>query len=88
VAERRAYAAHAAGRGLVVPKSARGPVDHIAFDAPDYDAVTERLERKGVGAVRNTVHGSGPRQLFIEDPNGVLVEINVKASDDDGGRDG
>jgi catechol 2,3-dioxygenase-like lactoylglutathione lyase family enzyme len=78
VAERRAYAAHAAELGLAVPDSAAGlgPVDHIAFSASDYDALMERLERQGVRAVRNAVPG-GPRQVFIEDPNGVRVEINV-----------
>jgi hypothetical protein len=30
-----------------------------------------------VTAVRNTIPG-GPRQLFIDDPNGVRIEINVK----------
>lgn len=82
VAERRAYAAHAAALGLNVPDGADGPdpgpgpVDHIAFSASDYDALVERLERHGVRAVKNAVPG-GPRQVFIEDPNGVRVEINV-----------
>ena len=58
------------GRGV-------GPVDHIAFIAGDYDELLERLERRGVAAVTNAVPG-GPRQVFIEDPNGVRVEINVK----------
>jgi hypothetical protein len=35
-----------------------------------------RLERCEVAAVTNAVPG-GPRQAFIEDPNGVRVEINV-----------
>jgi catechol 2,3-dioxygenase-like lactoylglutathione lyase family enzyme len=78
VADRRAYAAHAAGLGLTVPESDAGvgPVDHIAFNAADYDGLLERLQRHGVRAVRNTVPG-GPRQVFIQDPNGVRVEINV-----------
>lgn len=78
VAERRAYATHAAGLGLAVPERdpGAGPLDHIAFSAPDYDAVLERLDRAGVQPVRNAVPG-GPRQLFFEDPNGVRVEINV-----------
>ena len=40
VAERRPYAAHAAGLGLTVPERdpGVGPVDHIAFNAGDYDA--------------------------------------------------
>ena len=78
VADRRAYAAHAASLGLAVPERdpGVGPVDHVAFGAADWNAVVERLERAGVHAVRNAVPG-GPRQLFFEDPNGVRVEINV-----------
>ncbi|HKO26207.1 MAG TPA: VOC family protein [Solirubrobacteraceae bacterium] len=78
VAERRAYAAHAAGLGLDVPERdpGVGPVDHIAFNASDYDGLLERLQRQGVRAVTNAVPG-GPRQVFIRDPNGVRVEINV-----------
>jgi catechol 2,3-dioxygenase-like lactoylglutathione lyase family enzyme len=80
VAERRAYAAHAASLGLSVPRgpdAGVGPVDHIAFNASDYDGLLERLERQGVRAVMNAVPG-GPRQVFIQDPNGVRVEINVR----------
>lgn len=78
VADRRAYAAHAAGLGLAVPERdpGVGPVDHVAFSAGDYDAVVARLSQAGVPAVANTVPG-GPRQLFFEDPNGVRVEISV-----------
>jgi hypothetical protein len=36
----------------------------------------EHLSRLGVAAVTNTVPG-GPRQVFVQDPNGVRVEINV-----------
>jgi catechol 2,3-dioxygenase-like lactoylglutathione lyase family enzyme len=79
LADRRAYAAHAAGLGLAVPERdpGVGPVDHVAFGAADYDAMLERLVRAGVSAVSNAVPG-GPRQLFFEDPNGVRVEINVR----------
>lgn len=78
VAERRSYAAHAAGLGLTVPGDdpGVGPIDHIAFNASDYDGLLERLRRHGVRAVTNAVPG-GPRQVFIQDPNGVRVEINV-----------
>jgi catechol 2,3-dioxygenase-like lactoylglutathione lyase family enzyme len=76
IADRVAYRTHAAGLGL-----GAGPgdatVDHLAFDADDYDDVQRRIERGGLRAVRNTVPG-GPRQLFVTDPNDVLVEINVK----------
>jgi len=80
IAERAPYAAHAAGLGLSVPDRdpGVGPVDHVAFSAGDYEALVERLERRGVTAVTNVVPG-GPRQVFIEDPNGVRVEINVRS---------
>jgi catechol 2,3-dioxygenase-like lactoylglutathione lyase family enzyme len=78
VAERDAYLAHAAALGLPASgPSAAGSVDHIAFDADDYAAATARIEHSGVSVVANTVPG-GPRQLFVEDPNGVRVEISVK----------
>jgi catechol 2,3-dioxygenase-like lactoylglutathione lyase family enzyme len=79
IAERRAYAAHAASLGLDVPARdpGVGPVDHVAFTASGYDGLLERLERFNVAAVTNRVPG-GPRQVFIEDPNGVRVEINVR----------
>jgi len=82
IADRGSYLAHAASLGLEVSEDApgAGPVDHIAFNASDYAGVSARLERAGVAAVRNTVPGAGLRQFFIEDPNGVRVEINVKSS--------
>jgi catechol 2,3-dioxygenase-like lactoylglutathione lyase family enzyme len=83
VAERQAYASHAASLGLHVPSedAGVGPVDHVAFRAggDDYDGLLERLSRAGIEAVTNAVPG-GPRQVFIEDPNGVRVEINVVAT--------
>jgi catechol 2,3-dioxygenase-like lactoylglutathione lyase family enzyme len=89
IAERRAYAAHAASLGLRVPSTDAGvgPVDHVAFRAgsEDYDGLLERLSRAGIEAVTNAVPG-GPRQVFIEDPNGVRVEINVTATPEDEAR--
>ena len=82
IADRAAYEAHAATLGLTVAgasgRSRAGPVDHIAFNAADYAAVSERLERAGIEPVRNDVPGGGPRQLFFDDPDGLRVEINVK----------
>ena len=78
IAERRSYAKHASGLGLPVPvrDPGVGPVDHVAFSDVDWDALMARLSRFAVAAVTNTVPG-GPRQVFIADPNGVRVEINV-----------
>jgi len=75
VAERAAYEAHAATLGLAaVP----GPVDHVAFAAGDHGALVARLDAAGVEAVRNEIPSAGIRQLFVTDPNGVRVELNVR----------
>ena len=79
VADREIYNAHARTMGLAPSSGTHGSgvVDHVAFNASDYDEVTQRLERHGVSAVKNTVPGIAMRQLSITDPNGVRIEINV-----------
>jgi catechol 2,3-dioxygenase-like lactoylglutathione lyase family enzyme len=82
IADRGSYRTHAAGLGLSVSARAAepgtAPVDHIAFSASDYEAVSARLASAGIEPVRNDVPGGGPRQLFFSDPEGLRVEINVK----------
>jgi catechol 2,3-dioxygenase-like lactoylglutathione lyase family enzyme len=73
VADRAEYEAHAAGLGLTA-----GPaVDHVAFGGQGYDGLAARLEAAGIDAVVNEVAGGALRQLFVTDPNGVRVELNV-----------
>jgi catechol 2,3-dioxygenase-like lactoylglutathione lyase family enzyme len=82
IADRAAYRAHATTLGLSVGERAgvagSAPVDHIAFGAADYEAVSQRLAAAGIEPIRNDVPGGGPRQLFFDDPEGLRVEINVK----------
>jgi catechol 2,3-dioxygenase-like lactoylglutathione lyase family enzyme len=73
VAERASFDAHSQRIGI---PAAPGPVEHVAFSADDYESVAGRLARGGIDAAPNTVPGM--RQLFLEDPNGVKIEINVK----------
>jgi catechol 2,3-dioxygenase-like lactoylglutathione lyase family enzyme len=75
VAERAAYEAQLDRIGL---READGNVDHLAFAARDPDALAARLEAAGVPAVANDVPAAGIRQLFLEDPNGVRIELNVR----------
>jgi catechol 2,3-dioxygenase-like lactoylglutathione lyase family enzyme len=75
VAERTAYETHAADVGL---GAVTGPVDHLAFAADDHEALVARLEAAGVEAVSNDVPAAGIRQLFLDDPNGVRIELNVR----------
>jgi catechol 2,3-dioxygenase-like lactoylglutathione lyase family enzyme len=80
IAQWKTYTAHSNQQGIPVSSRAEGtgPVDHIAFNALDYEDVVSRLERYGVHAARNDVPGGTLRQLFLEDPNGVKIEINVR----------
>jgi catechol 2,3-dioxygenase-like lactoylglutathione lyase family enzyme len=75
VAERAAYEAHSERIGI---PAAPASIDHVAFNSTSVDEVVARLERSGVEAARNAVPAAGLQQLFVEDPNGVKVEINVK----------
>jgi catechol 2,3-dioxygenase-like lactoylglutathione lyase family enzyme len=83
IADRDSYRRHARTLGLAVGErpgaAGAGPVDHIAFSAADYEAVSTRLASAGIEPVRNDVPGGGPRQLFFDDPGGLRVEINVHA---------
>jgi catechol 2,3-dioxygenase-like lactoylglutathione lyase family enzyme len=83
VADRAEYAAHTQTLGAEVRPHAdgAGPIDHIAFGATGYEEIVARLELHGVDALVNTVPGLGLRQLFVNDPNGVRIEINVAPED-------
>jgi catechol 2,3-dioxygenase-like lactoylglutathione lyase family enzyme len=74
VAERAAYEAHAASVGLVATGAS---IDHVAFAAEGYDGVAARLGAAGVDAVTNDVPDAAMRQIFVSDPNGVRIELNV-----------
>jgi catechol 2,3-dioxygenase-like lactoylglutathione lyase family enzyme len=74
LAERAAYEAHAAEVGL---GRSDGPIDHLAFAAEGQEALVARLEAAGVDAATNDVPAAGIRQLFLDDPNGVRIELNL-----------
>ncbi|MGH8149973.1 MAG: VOC family protein [Steroidobacteraceae bacterium] len=80
IAEWKTYTAHSERQGIPVsrPAPGTGAFDHIAFNAEDFDGVLERLERYGVKPGQNVVTGAPLRQLFLTDPNGVKIEINVR----------
>lgn len=55
-----------------------GPFDHVAFQGDDFDAMKARLTRAGTSFRERVVPGGGIKQLFVPDPEGVLVEINFR----------
>jgi catechol 2,3-dioxygenase-like lactoylglutathione lyase family enzyme len=74
VADRAAYESHAASMGLARTGT---PIDHVAFAAAGYEEIAARLEAAGVEAVTNDVPEASMRQIFLSDPNGVRIELNV-----------
>jgi hypothetical protein len=65
------------------PSSLRGSgaVDHVAFFATGLVAMRAHLRQLGVSARERTVPNIGLHQLFLDDPNGVVVELNYPAAE-------
>ncbi|CAN5186783.1 VOC family protein [soil metagenome] len=60
-----------------MPEPRRGALDHMAFFARDFVAVAERLTAAGIGyRVIRTPRPFSLWQVFIDDPNGVEVELD------------
>ncbi len=79
IAEWNTYTEHSNGRGIPVstPSESTGAFDHIAFVATDYDELLASLERNGLEPFRNVTNPNGLRQVFLLDPNGVKIEVNI-----------
>jgi len=56
-----------------------GSFDHLAFRGDDAAALKVRLEKAGLAFRERTVPGGALAQIFVRDPEGVLVEINFAA---------
>jgi len=57
-----------------------GSVDHIAFAADNYDELIASFDKHGVQYRATQVPDSDLRQLFVLDPDGIQIEINIRAS--------
>lgn len=51
-----------------------GPIDHVAFIAGDVEAMRSRLDALGIAHRYNRIGDF--QQLFLTDPNGIVVELN------------
>ena len=58
-----------------------GVVDHVAFFATGLGAMRAKLQGLGVQARERTVPGLGLHQVFLNDPNGVVIELNYPAAE-------
>ncbi len=62
--------------GAVTEEKGTGAIDHIAFVGRDVDAVRGQFEAAGMTFRERTVPNMNLKQLFIDDPNGVTIELN------------
>jgi catechol 2,3-dioxygenase-like lactoylglutathione lyase family enzyme len=58
-----------------------GAVDHIAFFADGLSGMLAHLHRLGIVARERTVPSIGLHQLFLDDPTGIVIELNFPASE-------
>jgi catechol 2,3-dioxygenase-like lactoylglutathione lyase family enzyme len=58
-----------------------GAVDHVAFFATGLAAMRATLAERGVAVRERTVPGLGLYQVFVDDPNGIVVELNYPAAE-------
>ncbi len=57
-----------------------GVVHHVAFVSHGFDGMKQRLAAKGVEFEARQVPGGELWQIFIRDPNGVMIELNYEAA--------
>jgi len=82
IAEWESYRAYSTKAGISTSTRAAGtgPVDHIAFNGTDSRDIKSALTSHGVPFAVNDIPSIGLIQLFLHDPNGIKIEINVRES--------
>jgi catechol 2,3-dioxygenase-like lactoylglutathione lyase family enzyme len=58
-----------------------GCVDHVAFFATGLGQMLAKLGERGLDGRERTVPLLGLHQVFVDDPNGVVVELNFPAAE-------
>ena len=61
-----------------------GVVHHVAFASTGFDGMKKRLQSKGMDFDSRQVPGGVLWQIFVNDPNGVMIELNYEAAKEGG----
>ena len=64
------------GKRQVLPDGGTGALDHIAFRCGEFDAFRAKLESLNVPYIHRVVPDFDLQQLFVDDPDGVTIELN------------
>ncbi len=62
-------------------KNGTGTFDHIAFSATDVSGMVRHLKKISVPFRERTVPDLNLRQVFLDDPSGVVIELNYPANE-------
>jgi catechol 2,3-dioxygenase-like lactoylglutathione lyase family enzyme len=57
-----------------------GVVHHVAFASRDFAGMKHRLQSRGMKFDVRQVPGGDLWQIFVHDPNGVMIELNYEAA--------
>jgi hypothetical protein len=57
-----------------------GVVHHVAFASQGFAGMQQRLKSKGMKFDSRQVPGGDLWQIFVDDPNGVMIELNYEAA--------
>jgi catechol 2,3-dioxygenase-like lactoylglutathione lyase family enzyme len=60
--------------------SAGSSLDHFAFDISDYEEALRRVKQTGLSFREFAAPGTTVRQIFVDDRNGVRIELNWKGA--------
>jgi len=61
-----------------------GVVHHVAFASRGFDDMKQRLTAKEMQFEARQVPGGELWQIFVDDPNGVMIELNYEAAKEGG----
>ncbi len=64
------------GPSAVADLHGSGSVEHVALQCEGYDRLLARFMAAGLAPRTNEVPGMRLRQIFIPDPNGIVLELN------------
>ena len=57
------------------------PIHHVAFRASGLDETLVHLQANGIEYVEQQASGQNVYQVFLQDPNGITVELNFSAEE-------
>jgi catechol 2,3-dioxygenase-like lactoylglutathione lyase family enzyme len=60
-----------------------GVIDHVAFGSRGFEAIKQHLTGRGVSFRVNQVPNSRRWQIFLTDPNNVMIELNFDVANEE-----